>query len=99
MVLSGCAEDARVEPLPPPPFPYPLMAPIAPPVPQVEEIAPSIGMPPDQIWIPGVWEFQGARFVWRPGRVVPRPSSTAVWTADRWDRLTYGWVFVPGHWQ
>jgi hypothetical protein len=38
-------------------------------------------------------------FVWVPGRVIPRPSPTAVWASAHWNHHLFGWSFEEGHWE
>lgn len=52
-----------------------------------------------QAWRPGYWALQGAQFVWVPGKILSRPSTTAVWVSARWMHHAFGWSFEPGHWQ
>jgi len=37
--------------------------------------------------------------VWVPGKIMAKPSFTAVWSPDRWERHKYGWGFIHGFWQ
>ena len=52
-----------------------------------------------QVWRPGHWVYENQRFQWVSGEVLTRPSATAVWSPDRWERRAYGWVFIHGYWQ
>ena len=70
-----------------------------PPAHEMEEI-PLLTDPTVEIWRPGYWSpGEHGGFVWVPGRVIPRPSSTATWKPARWVRHSYGWTFEQGHWQ
>ena len=71
---------------------------LAPPQAPVEAI-PFLQDPQHQIWIPGYWSLGSAGFSWVSGKVVPRPSPTAVWAAARWVHHAYGWSFMQGHWE
>jgi len=77
---------------------YIQLAPTAPPPPMAEEV-PVNNNPRAQIWRPGHWYYNGSSFSWTSGEFIPRPSPTATWSPDHWSRHTYGWGFVPGHWQ
>jgi hypothetical protein len=54
--------------------------------------------PRTEIWRPGFWDYSGSDYFWVPGTLMPRPSPTAVWSADRWVQHNYGWAFCAGHW-
>jgi WXXGXW repeat (2 copies) len=51
------------------------------------------------VWQPGYWQWTGAQYQWMAGRYALAPTATAVWYPDHWEQGSYGWVFVPGHWQ
>jgi hypothetical protein len=70
----------------------------APPHPEFEAV-PFITDPQAEIWRPGHWALEGNQFVWVSGRVIPRPSPTAVWQPARWVHHAYGWSFQQGHWE
>jgi hypothetical protein len=81
-----------------------VVAPTAPPAPQVETVPP----PPNTttvttFWQPGHWNWNGASWVWVDGTYMQRvqqPSSTAVWVPGAWiQQATGGYVWVAGHWQ
>lgn len=96
-VLSGCVtqtEETQVQP----PFPFIRMAPVQPPAPQYE-VKETPANPSGETWRPGFWDYDGINFHWVEGRLIPKPDSTAVWSADMWVRHEYGWVFVPGKWE
>jgi hypothetical protein len=63
------------------------------------EIVPSIQSPQTEIWRPGYWALIDHRFVWVPGKIIPRPSPTAVWHTAHWVHHDYGWSFEMGHWE
>jgi hypothetical protein len=69
-----------------------------PPAPQIE-VAPTLSDPQSEIWLPGYWAYNGATFHWVEGKVIHRPSPTAVWAASRWTQHSYGWSFEKGHWE
>jgi hypothetical protein len=71
----------------------------APPaLPEIEEV-PLIETPQTDIWRPGYWAMIDHHFVWVQGKVIPRPSPTAVWRSAHWTQHTYGWSFEMGHWE
>lgn len=54
-----------------------------------------------QAWIPGHWARQNGVFIWRPGLVAEKPSSTVRWDHGIWVRVItrhHGWRYRPGHW-
>jgi hypothetical protein len=52
---------------------------------------------PNDVWVEGYWDWDGARWIWVPGNWVEgKPGMTYV--ADRWVRRGKGWVLVPGGW-
>jgi len=71
-----------------------------PPAHEMEQI-PLLQDPTVEIWRPGYWSPGGPQggFIWIPGRIIPRPSPTAIWRSARWVRHAYGWSFEQGHWQ
>ena len=80
------------------PSSYIQLSPTPPPVAPYEEPQhPSD--PLHEIWRPGHWSYDGISFNWVPGTIMPKPEPTAAWCSDRWDEHTFGWGFVPGHWQ
>jgi hypothetical protein len=74
------------------------MAPVPPPVPS-DEIRPVITDPMSYVWRPGHWIYENRQFTWVPGELMNRPSPTAVWSPDRWEKRAFGWVYVHGYWQ
>jgi WXXGXW repeat (2 copies) len=71
----------------------------SPPQPQLEYI-PAVDDPQTQIWRPGFWVLSGTNsFSWVPGKIIPRPSPTAVWASAHWSQHAYGWSFEQGHWE
>ncbi len=69
----------------------------APPTPQVETLVAAPG--PGYSYVNGEWIWNGATWVWIPGRWVVGPYQHAVWISARWDYGPYGWHRVPGHWR
>jgi hypothetical protein len=70
---------------------------VAPPRPLVEKrlVAPG----PGYVWIAGFHRWDGARYVWVPGRWELPPHPHAHWVAHRWVHRHGGWVLVEGHWR
>ena len=81
-----------------------LVAPSAPPPPQVETVPP----PPrtatvTTYWQPGHWNWNGSSWVWVDGAYMQRiqqPDTTAVWVPGQWVAQSGGgYVWMAGHWQ
>jgi hypothetical protein len=53
----------------------------------------------NQIWRPGHWSYDGNQFTWVPGEVMDKPTFSACWSPDRWEKREYGWAFITGYWQ
>jgi hypothetical protein len=70
---------------------------VGPPAPVVEHPGP----PPEHgfIWIGGYHRWDGAHYIWVPGRYERPPHPGAHWVAHRYVRRNGGWVFVEGHWR
>ena len=49
-------------------------------------------------WQPGHWRWNGAEYVWWPGRYELIPARATAWVPAHWDDRGGQWVFVPGHW-
>ncbi len=77
---------------------YLQLAPLSPP-PDMYEAVPQGANSRTTTWRPGYWDFGSGNFTWVSGEIIARPSATAVWSPDHWNRHTFGWGFVPGHWQ
>ncbi len=76
---------------------YLSMAPEAPPTAPVEA-KPVIADPKTETWRAGYWSYDNGQFSWVPGTVISKPTLSAVWSPDHWEKREYGWVFVCGHW-
>jgi WXXGXW repeat (2 copies) len=50
------------------------------------------------IWQPGHYDWDGARFLWVPGRWVDRAGHGTLWQDGYWRREGSGYVWVPAHW-
>jgi hypothetical protein len=91
---SGCVvRPARVYVAPAPGVvvvqpPPPLQAETVPPPPAASGYA----------WQPGHWRWNGAQYVWWPGRYELIPARATAWVPAHWDDRGGQWVFVPGHW-
>lgn len=94
--LAACEDSTYVPNVTTPT--YIRMAPSEPPGDEPEEVLRS-DTPQTEIWRPGYWAYLHGQFEWVAGGLMARPSPTAVWSADHWNKLEYGWVFVPGYWQ
>lgn len=70
---------------------------VGPPAPIVETRPVRPG--PDFVWIAGYHRWDGARYVWVPGRWDRPPRPHAVWVPHRWVHRHGGWVLVEGHWR
>ena len=59
------------------------------------------GPPPraGYVWTPGYHRWDGARYVWVPGRYAYPPRPRAVWVPGHWTNRRGGYVFVEGHWR
>ena len=65
------------------------------PIVEVRPVAPS----GRHVWVDGYHRWDGARFVWAPGRWERRPHPAAVWVDGHWARHRDGWYWVEGHWK
>ena len=70
---------------------------VAPPHPVVEMRGAAPG--PGFVWIAGYHRWDGAAYVWTPGRWERPPHPHAHWVAHRWVHRHGGWVLVEGHWR
>ncbi|HEX7728884.1 MAG TPA: YXWGXW repeat-containing protein [Terracidiphilus sp.] len=70
---------------------------VAPPAPIVERHGPPPGR--GYVWIGGYQRWDGARYVWVPGRYEMPPRHHARWVEHRWVHRHGTWVFVEGHWR
>lgn len=73
-----------------------VVAPTAPPPPQVE----TIPAPPASIdvWTPGHWSWSGTNWAWVQGQYMARPAPQATWVPGHWEGQSTGYVWVAGHW-
>jgi hypothetical protein len=54
---------------------------------------------PGYVWLPGFHTWNGAAYVWTPGRWARPPRARARWVAPRWRHDRHGWYLVEGHWR
>jgi len=54
---------------------------------------------PGYIWIDGYHRWDGAAYIWVPGRWELPPHPHARWVAHHWVRKHGGWVLVDGRWR
>ena len=91
LAVSGCVL--------PPANPYP-----PPPVPRAEMVPPPPGPPPgtaaDQVmvWRHGHYEWNGATYIWVPGRYMVRPAGMTRFVDGHWAMRNGAWVWIGGHW-
>jgi len=90
----GAAPPPNVVYEPPPPPPTVIEVQAAPPAPIVE-VRPA--MPPNGVWIPGYWQWNGQRHMWISGRwSAGRPGMR--WEPDHWVRTDRGYRMEHGRW-
>ncbi len=70
---------------------------VGPPAPVTERPGP----PPERgfVWVGGYHRWDGAHYVWVPGRWDRPPHPHARWVAAHYVHRHGGWVFVEGHWR
>ena len=56
-----------------------IIAPTAPPAPQIDTIPPAPTVTPGLVWQQGTWNYQNGNWIWVPGRYVARPQGFSVW--------------------
>lgn len=66
----------------------------APPAPRVEVRPPQ---PPNGVWIPGYWQWNGKRHLWVGGRW-SAPKAGMRWEPDHWVHEGRSWKMVHGRW-
>jgi hypothetical protein len=77
-----------------PPVAPDVLAMPAPPAPIVE-VRPA--GPPNGVWIPGYWQWNGTRHVWVSGRW-SAPKVGMHWQPDHWEHRGNQWALVHGRW-
>ena len=70
---------------------------VGPPRPIVETRIAAPG--PGYVWVSGYHTWNGAAYVWAPGRWDRPPRARAVWVPAQWARDRHGWYLVEGHWR
>ncbi len=94
------AVPAAAQPAPPPPpLPdevRPMIVVVAPPPLRVETVVARPG--PEYVRARGYWDWDGDSWAWVPGRWAVGPTRTASWVPARYERVSSGWQYVPGHW-
>jgi YXWGXW repeat-containing protein len=86
-LLAGCATAA----------PSRLYARLRPPRPILE---PRIAPPgPGYVWVVGFHRWNGARYIWVPGRWTIPPRANARWRPGHWAHDRRGWYWRDGHWR
>lgn len=70
---------------------------VGPPAPIIERPGP----PPQRgyVWIAGYHRWNGARYVWVPGRWMVPPRPHAHWVPAHWVHRRRGWMLIEGHWR
>jgi len=71
---------------------------VGPPVAIVETrpVAPG----PGHVWVAGYHRWDGAAYVWVPGRWTVPPAHYTVWVPGRWvHHAAHGWYWAEGHWR
>ncbi len=78
-----------------------IVAPAAPPAPQVETIPPApIVSGQVEYWQAGHWTWTSGGWMWTAGHYVIPPQTTATWVPGQWvTQPSGGYVWVDGHWQ
>ena len=51
------------------------------------------------VWVDGYHRWDGAHYVWVPGRWDTPPHPGGVWVRHSWVHRNGGWVMVEGHWR
>ena len=70
---------------------------VGPPAPIVERRGPPPGA--GYVWIAGYHRWDGARYVWEPGRWDRPPRPHAVWVHHHWVHRHGGCLLIEGHWR
>jgi hypothetical protein len=86
-LLAGCAAAS----------PARLYVRVAPPRAVVEARVAAPG--PGYVWVGGFHRWDGARYVWTPGRWSAPPRPHARWTAGHWSHDRRGWYWLDGRWR
>ena len=54
---------------------------------------------PGHVWQRGYYRWDGAAYVWVPGRWEIGPRAHARWAEGHWRHGRRGWYWVEGHWR
>ncbi|MBV9828248.1 MAG: YXWGXW repeat-containing protein [Alphaproteobacteria bacterium] len=75
-----------------------VLAPTAPPAPQIETAPPAPA--PTAVWQEGHWSWNPERqlYVWMHGHYAEPPRVHAAWLPGRFVERPGGWVWEEGHW-
>ncbi|MBV9679495.1 MAG: YXWGXW repeat-containing protein [Acidobacteriaceae bacterium] len=72
---------------------------VGPPPPPRREFIPA-RPGPQYVWIAGFQRWDGARYVYVPGRwVLPPGPRYRQWVPGHWRNTRHGWIWVEGHWR
>jgi hypothetical protein len=76
----------------------------APPPIRVQPPAPIVEHPGPRpyggaVWVSGYHRWDGARYVWVPGRWDRPPRPRARWVPAHYVHRQGGWILVEGHWR
>jgi YXWGXW repeat-containing protein len=70
-----------------------------PPPPAVVEVRP-VAPSHTHVWVDGYHRWDGAAYVWVPGRWAAPPHAHAHWVAGHWaHHHHHGYYWVEGHWK
>jgi hypothetical protein len=87
----------KIEPAPAPPVAAEPAPP--PPAPTVTVTAPPASPPPPNlVWTPGYWAWNGTAYIWIEGAWRIPPQADARWVAPTWKPRRGRVVLVPGGW-
>jgi hypothetical protein len=86
-LLAGCATAS----------PARLYVRVGPPRPVVETRVAAPG--PGYVWVGGFHRWDGARYVWMPGRWTAPPRAHARWVPGQWAHDRRGWYWRDGRWR
>ena len=75
---------------------YPAYPIVPPPKEELVPVPPQSSVP--LIWQPGHYDWNGAGYIWVPGRWVGRAGHGTLWQDGYWRREGNAYVWVPAHW-
>jgi YXWGXW repeat-containing protein len=70
--------------------------PQAPPPPENEVRPPPPS--PNEVWMPGFWQWTGSHHVWASGRWSAPPQPGMTWDPPRWENRSGRYAFIDGRW-